>query len=209
MSREHFTIGDVVDCPLHDDAGVMFVRGINTEKEELLLADAPEGGRTVWIHFKDVAAVPLTPRVLQLAGFRPVAGKKGLYEAANGLRLQRLGNGYYVEDVYDEPSEPLVMETLHELQHYYALLLEQPLCINGIHRPMPLAELCPDHTTTHYYWFTYQRSDGRFVEDVTSQHPLSTVSALRLLEDSGIVLLNWQTISYDQYQSFDKPWIAR
>ncbi|WP_343744148.1 hypothetical protein [Chitinophaga sp.] len=209
MSREKFSIGDVVDCPLHDDAGVMFVRDINTEKDELLLADAPEGGRTTWMPLKDVAGVPLTPRVLQLAGFKPIAGKKEVYGSCNGLRLQRLGNGYYVEDVYDDKSEPQVMEELHELQHYYALLLDQPLRINGIHRPMPLAELCLDHTTTHYYWFTYRRRDGRFVEDVTSQHPLTTVSALRLLEESGIVLLNWQLISYDQYLSFDKPWAAR
>ncbi|NML40790.1 hypothetical protein HHL17_26570 [Chitinophaga sp. G-6-1-13] len=209
MNKEQFSIGDVVDCPLHEDASVMFVRSINAEKDELLLADAPEGGNTIWMHFKDVAGVPLTPRVLQLAGFKPIAGKKGLYGSGNGLRLQRLGNGYYVEDVYDEQSEPLVMESLHELQHYYSLLLEQPLRINGIHRPMPLAELCPDHTATHYYWFTYQRSDGHFIEDVTSQHPLSTVSALRLLEDSGIVLFNWQTISYDQYLSFDKPWTVQ
>ncbi|MBC9915104.1 hypothetical protein [Chitinophaga varians] len=209
MSKAHFTIGDVVDCPLHDDASVMFVRGINTEREELLLADAPVGGHTIWMHFRDVEGIPLTPRVLQLAGFMPVTGKNGLYEAGNGLRLQRQGNGYYVEDVYDESSEPLVMETIHELQHYYTLLLEQPLRINGVHHPMPLTELCPDDMVAFYYWFTYQCSDGRFVEDVTSQHPLSAISALRVHEDSGVVLLNWQTISYDQYLSFDQPRTAR
>nr|WP_295873416.1 hypothetical protein [uncultured Chitinophaga sp.] len=209
MKLLQFKIGDVVDCPLQDDATVMFVRDINAEKDELLLSDAPEGGRTTWMHLKEVGGVPITPRILQLAGFKPVIGKNGLYEAGNGLRLQRLGNGYYIEDVYDDHSDPLVMESLHELQHYYDLLLEQPLRINGIHRPMPMAELCPDHRPAQYYWFSYQRSDGHLAEDVSTQHPLTTVSALRLLEDSGIVLLNWHVISQDLYLSFDKPWPSR
>ncbi|MBC9931765.1 hypothetical protein [Chitinophaga qingshengii] len=206
MELLNLKIGDIVDCPLQDDISVMFVREINTERHEVLLADAPEGGHTTWTSMMDVAGVSLTPRILHLAGFKGVAGKRGLFVAKNGIRLRRLGPGYYIDDIYDELCEPLMMEDLHQLQHYHAAMTGKPLLINGIHRPIPLSDLFSEETSGEYYWYSYQLSDGRITENVTAYHPLETINSIRLLEDSGAILLNWKEISYDQFQNYDEPW---